>query len=219
MNTQSQLVIKTKYDEAYPFSNNLARVKKKGKYGFIKPTGIVYVPLVYDSVSDYINGQAYLTGTLFFLDTLGVKKRLVLGCGTSGFYRCDYRVFIVNELKGLLRTHPYDTLIKPKYLNIKLLQSNEAFAVKNHTGKYGIVSGRDSIIQPFIYDTLFVRDSNYRRWVETKVGILSGGLHPNGTIISQAKYLSIRRSQYCFLVELENGKSGFIYNLIEYWKH
>ena len=219
MNTHGELVIKTKYQEAYPFGGNRGRVKKKGKYGFVNPEGEVKIPLVYDSISDFNNGAAILKGTLFYIDTLGIKKHLVLGCGGVVFNKGDYRVYQIGNLKGVIKTYPYDTLISQKYLEIQVFEFMDIFAVKNNTGKYGIVSVTDSVIQPFIYDTIFVRDYWNNHWLETQVSGNSGAVDNVGQVIMEAKYSNIKRSKYCFFVGLKNGQTGFVYNRKEYWKH
>lgn len=219
MNTQGQLIIKTKYDEAFPFSNNLARVQKNGRYGFIKPNGTELVPLVYDSISDYINGQAFLKGTMFYFDTLGVKNRVTPVCVGGPMNDNEYGTYTEGKLVGLLRKYTGDTLIEAKYLDVLFFDYMEIFAVKNHSGKYGIVSEKDSIIQPFVYDTVIVRNRWADHWLKTKVENKSGAIIPNGEVVAKSRYVSITKSQYCFLVKLKNAKSGFVYRQKEYWKH
>ena len=52
------VVIPFKYDFAYAFSEGLAAVKLKGKWGFIDKSGKVVVPIKYDGVIDFSEGFA-----------------------------------------------------------------------------------------------------------------------------------------------------------------
>ena len=52
------VVIPFKYDEVYAFSEGLAAVKLKGKWGFIDKSGKKVVPLKYDKVTDFSEGFA-----------------------------------------------------------------------------------------------------------------------------------------------------------------
>lgn len=107
MNISGELVIKTKYDEAYPFENNRGRVKMNGKYGFINKKGEVKIDLKYEHVADFINGVAILSVGIFYLDTLGNEQLVKVGCGGSYLGMEDYRVFEKKWAKGSCKNIPY----------------------------------------------------------------------------------------------------------------
>lgn len=48
----------SKYDTAKPFSEGLAVVERKGKFGYINTAGEVVIPIKYDYAGDFLNGQA-----------------------------------------------------------------------------------------------------------------------------------------------------------------
>lgn len=52
------LVVPDTFEMIAKFSEGLARVSLKGKWGFINPQGEVAIPLVYDLAYDFINGHA-----------------------------------------------------------------------------------------------------------------------------------------------------------------
>ena len=52
------VVIPAKYDNAWKFSEGLAAVALKGKWGYIDKTGKEVIPIKYDDVNDFKNGAA-----------------------------------------------------------------------------------------------------------------------------------------------------------------
>ena len=112
MNTHEELVIKTKYQEVYPFENNRGRVKKNGKYGFIDKSGEVKIEFQYEHVSDFTYGRANLGGTLLYLNTSGDTIHIPAGCGGVFGGRLDYHVFEEKGLKGIVQSYPYNTLVE-----------------------------------------------------------------------------------------------------------
>lgn len=52
------MVIKARYDNAYPFRDGFAAVERDGKWGFIDETGHVVVKLRFDYVNDFNEGYA-----------------------------------------------------------------------------------------------------------------------------------------------------------------
>ena len=56
MNKLGKIVISTEYDEAYAFSNGMAKVAKNGHYGFVSADGRLVVNCIYDDAIDYSDG-------------------------------------------------------------------------------------------------------------------------------------------------------------------
>ncbi len=56
MNKLGKIVIPTEYDEAYAFSNGMAKVAKNGRYGFVSADGRLVVNCIYDDAIDYSDG-------------------------------------------------------------------------------------------------------------------------------------------------------------------
>lgn len=48
------------YDNAYEYSDDLARVKKDGKYGFIDTKGETIIDFQYDGGASFHNNLAYV---------------------------------------------------------------------------------------------------------------------------------------------------------------
>lgn len=56
-----RFIIKPQFEEAYEFSNGLARVQDGGKYGYIDKTGNVVIDLMFDDAQDFKQGLARVT--------------------------------------------------------------------------------------------------------------------------------------------------------------
>lgn len=123
-----------------------------------------------------------------------------------------------NGLKGVVRTYPTDTLIRAKYVDIKTFGKINVFAVRNPTGKYGIVSETDSLLQPFIYDVIAPQDTRTEIWLQTYIGHKTGAVNRYGELEAEPKYYTIKRYKYCYYVVLEDGPKGFVYKAKEYWE-
>lgn len=56
-NINGEIVIPMLYENAQPFKNNLAAVKKDGKYGYINPNGLVVIPFQFDDAGSFNSYQ------------------------------------------------------------------------------------------------------------------------------------------------------------------
>ena len=69
-NIKGDIVVETKYDYVWDFSEGLAKIIKNGKYGFINKEGKVIIPLIYNKAELFQNGKAKvkLNGEWFYID-------------------------------------------------------------------------------------------------------------------------------------------------------
>ena len=65
--------IPMRYEEAYPFSEGLARVKRNGSYGWADTSGVEVISCIYDEAGDFQEGKARvsLNGRQFLIDKTG----------------------------------------------------------------------------------------------------------------------------------------------------
>ncbi|EGO0809548.1 WG repeat-containing protein [Campylobacter lari] len=70
---QGNFIIEAKYDYAWDFREDLARVKLNGKYGFIDKQGNLVIEAKYDVINDFNEGLARvkLNGKYGFIDKQG----------------------------------------------------------------------------------------------------------------------------------------------------
>jgi len=57
-NKSKEVVVDFTYDAAYPFQNELAKVRRGNKVGYISLSGSEVIPCIYDHISDFENGYA-----------------------------------------------------------------------------------------------------------------------------------------------------------------
>lgn len=60
INTKGEVVISDVFDDAKPFSDEYAAVKKGDKWGYINKQGEIIIPMQYDRAYDFINGYAFI---------------------------------------------------------------------------------------------------------------------------------------------------------------
>lgn len=60
INTKGESLFSGMFDEARPFSDELAAVKKNDKWGYINTKGEIVIPMQYDRAFDFVNGYAYI---------------------------------------------------------------------------------------------------------------------------------------------------------------
>lgn len=83
-NANDSIIIKPKFEEAYPTFNSRGRIKYNGKYGFIDEKGEIIIKPKFDSAEDYKFGlvSVSLKGKTKTLDKEGkVSKRSYALCG------------------------------------------------------------------------------------------------------------------------------------------
>jgi hypothetical protein len=73
INDKGEVIIPFIYDDAAPFSEGVARVKKEGKYGYINFSGQTVIPFNYTFAADFRSGKARVEqgGKYGFIDTHG----------------------------------------------------------------------------------------------------------------------------------------------------
>ena len=235
VNEKSKWVVKPIFQETFPFVEGRARVKQDGKYGFIDSSGEVVIAIRFNSANDFYQNQALVSieDSLIVVDTIGVEYKAVLGCDGGIFRKCDYQVILENGLKGVVISYPKDTLIKPKYLDAKVFCEVSVFTVQDSTGMWALVSSKDSIIQPFIFEQIEMRNGYFvTSKVKSITGLgedgllisqkvnLYGALNTSGEIMAKTRYSEIHKypRTSLFYTTLPTGGRGYIFKTKEYWK-
>ncbi|KAF0128463.1 MAG: KWG Leptospira repeat protein [Bacteroidetes bacterium] len=72
-NANGEMITQSKYNDAWPFSEGLSRVKLNGKFGYINQQGNETIPLIYTNASDFSEGIAIVgrNGKFGYLDIQG----------------------------------------------------------------------------------------------------------------------------------------------------
>ena len=126
-----------KFNFAFDFKNDFARVKLNGKWGFVKEDGSYLVKPKFDWARDFANGLALvkLKGKYGFINNNGsylIEPNFKdAGCFSEGFARVK-----VNEKWGFIKTDG-SYLIEPNFDWIKEDKNNSFFAKCN--GKFYLI--------------------------------------------------------------------------------
>lgn len=180
------------YADVYSFQNGLAIASKytedgEYKYGVVDEEGVVYIPVNYDEISLFQEGNNY----------------------RDNVYKCQR-----NGKLGLVNAQDI-TLLQCKYSSIK--HSGEyVYLVKNGKNGYAELEGTDEVksLIPCIYDKLesYSKDAPMRATYNGKEGMIDG----NNKIIIPFEYSNIGKfynvGAYNMAWVEQDGKYG-IYNI------
>jgi WG containing repeat len=72
----TKYIIKCQFDSAFSFSNDMARVTKDGKFGYVDALGKQVIPMIYEDGGNFSNGFAYVKkdGHHFYINKLGLNQ-------------------------------------------------------------------------------------------------------------------------------------------------
>lgn len=180
------------YADVYSFQNGLAIASKytedgEYKYGVVDEEGVVYIPVNYDEISLFQEGNNY----------------------RDNVYKCQR-----NGKLGLVNAQDI-TLLQCEYSSIK--HSGEyVYLVKNGKNGYAVLKGTDEVksLIPCIYDKLesYSKDAPMRATYNGKEGMIDG----NNKIIIPFEYSNIGKfynvGAYNMAWVEQDGKYG-IYNI------
>lgn len=180
------------YADVYSFQNGLAIASKytedgEYKYGIVDEEGVVYIPVNYDEISLFKEGNNY----------------------RDNVYKCQR-----NGKLGLVNAQDI-TLLQCEYSSIK--HSGEyVYLVKNGKNGYAVLKGTDEVksLIPCIYDKLesYSKDAPMRATYNGKEGMIDG----NNKIIIPFEYSNIGKfynvGAYNMAWVEQDGKYG-IYNI------
>ena len=155
------VVIPFKYDFAYAFSEGLAAVKLKGKWGFIDKSGKVVVPIKYDGVIDFSEGFARVG----LSDKWGVVNKWgIVNKSGKEIVPLKYNyVWDFNEGLASVILMDKDGYIKSGFVNKsgkvvvplkydKGKDFSEGLAAVELKGKWGFIDKSGKVVVPLKYD-------------------------------------------------------------------
>lgn len=147
INRSGLVVIKPQFEDAYDFSEGLARVAVQHKYGFIDKSGKMVIEPVFDDAGDFVEGLARVStdNKYGFIDKNGnaripMEYELVseFSGGLAGIYVQGKWGFINN--KG-------EIAIQPRFNNVGFFKSGYASASENEL--YGYINKKGQyVIEP-----------------------------------------------------------------------
>jgi hypothetical protein len=214
MNEEGVCIIEPKFDEVFPISEGLMRVKKNGKYGYVNNVGDCIIKCKYDKAEDYKQGYAevVLKGMNLMINTNGEISMVPYSNDVISNYGIRYQIVQVGDKKRLVSSR---INIKPIFSDIIFNSGFYSIGVKNDERKWGIINLRGDTIQPFIYDSLeIVNNAGFYTYRHGKKGFTDIW----GVLIAHAKYENLYWYRYCCYTVSDDGWKGYIYKGTEYWR-
>ena len=199
------VVIPFKYDKVQDFSEGLAAVKLKGKWGCINNSGKEVVPLKYDNVWDFEEGLAgvILKGKWGFIDKSGKEVVPLKYNGIFNFHE-GLAMVILNGKKSYINKSGKE-VVPPKYDNV--WDFEEGLAGVKLKGKWGFIDKSGKEVVPPKYDDV-------EKFKEGLAGVKLNGkwgyINKSGKEVVPPKYVYMDSFHEGHARVKLNGKLGFI---------
>jgi|GEM_PF-124595 len=199
------VVIKPQFEDAYNFSENLARITVHHKYGFIDKSGKVVIEPVFDDAGDYAEGFARVAidNKYGFIDRSGkvvvpMKYELVndFSEGMAAVYNSGKWGFING--KG-------ETVIQPRFSNVGFFRKGLAPASEDRLYGYINSKGQYAIKPAYHYANSFSEDM-------AVVGInnMFGYINAKGVVVIKPSYKSAFDFSEGLAAVVKGDKWGYI---------
>lgn len=192
-----------KFSSVDIFSEGLAAIKCKSKWGFINQQGDLQIPCQYDNALMFMNGKAPIkrNGKWGYIDREGNE---IIECTFNKAYHFSDAVAPVKQGKlwGIIDEAGRE-VVSPKYEEIGFFSENIASAKFN--GKYGVIDIKGNIVLPFTYkDIEFFHSGIAYARMDTQHGYINS----QGDFVLE---LSSKQSTYpCYqnkFIPVRNGNS------------
>ena len=231
-----QLVIKPEYDEANPFYEGYASVKKGEKYGYINKAGKVVIPFKFFSARSFRFGYFEKAGNKNATADDENNQKTVLFAGaslqTDGYEICidtkgnrmpkcpaipessapeinkSSTVTVVSNYSTIQKSDLYDKITG----DYKMPGAEESYYIAIRNGNYGIFNNTFEVIVPFEYSKIEKLNMGVMPYVIVEKDSLKGVLFGNGSI-----YMAVDNSRLDFvsasdgnnyLIFTKDGKTG-----------
>lgn len=206
---------KSEYDYIYSSYDGVRKVMAKEKYGFIDEEGVVILPCIYDSSSEYHNGLAIvqLGKAITAVNTKGEVTMTFNSDydyvkyydGKYGIARKNNKDAIIDSNDNLVTDYIYDSLSNyGPYSNPIIFAENNS--------KYGFIDLDGTILTPIEYSEMSDMVGNNTGILTAKNNNKYGFVGKNGKILVPCIYDAASGFKDGFAVVSSNGKYGFVNN-------
>jgi|GEM_PF-6202820 len=221
-----EIVIPPKYESVGEFHEGMAVFQKGQRFGYLDAKGNEIIKAKYKSAGAFYGGYASvkLKKNFIIINLKGEKvNRVFRGCGGSDLIINYGKQFNLNGKYGYIACcPPSDTLLKPRYdyiQSLKAHQYDDQKFIARIDSVWGIVGLSDSIIVPFLYDTIIVDRQTGDSFAILKKENLYGAYNFVTDITIIPQYYSIQTFRNYVKVELSPSVFGYIDDKgRKYWK-
>jgi hypothetical protein len=217
MDQKSNVIGELRYQEAFPFSSGLGRVKLNEKYGFVNTKGEIVIPCIYSWAEDFKRGIAEVkkNGVPMFIDRSGKKTSLPYSSDVKSYTTEGIHIINSKDSMGLkgYNSSSKDVFIKPRYKEIIFRDFFVLVGAEDFNGNWGLLSLQGEVVYPFVYDSIYTLDNDC--FIMVKNGQL-GAISWLGDVLAKPKYDNLTWYRYC-LFTVVNDKKGYIFDGKEYW--
>jgi len=205
INRAGLVVIKPQFEDAYNFSENLARVARYHKYGFIDKTGTTVIEQVFNDAGDFSEGLAMvgIDNKYGFIDSSGKQAVPLQYESVSAFSEGLAGVYIQGRWGYI--NNKGEVVIQPKYDNAGFFK--DGLAPVSEKGIYGYINkkGQYEIKPGFDYAYSFA-DGLAQIGMDNKYGFID----TKGTVVIQPTFESTQDFSEGMAAVLQNDKWGYI---------
>ena len=184
IDSTGNLVIRARYDEVRAFSEGLALVRSKGRWGYINRTGQPAIPTTFRAAWPFTNGRARTQtdeGKFGFIDRDG-NWIITAEYDELSEFSEDLAAFRQGENYGYISTTGA-VIIEPQFSKAGPFANGQAIVAKD--GQYGIISSTGETVIDFYYDRLKPFSGALAR---ARVEGLYGYLDATGELIIEPAY-------------------------------
>lgn len=215
VNSNEDVVIPFKYDDAWSFSEGLANVKLGEKWGFIDSKGEIIIPIKYDMARPFKNGIAPVSdgGAYVYIDKNGQQKFYKKFSYADSFWEDNIAYVVMKSNEGGSRStfidingneifkRRYDDVTEKRCQGLIIVELNNKKGLCNHLGREVIPVIYDRIYESSCWNNLFVVEK------DGKIGCVDG---TNNIIIPFMPHMNgtfIYPENSCIIIK-QNGKYG-----------
>lgn len=203
INSKGEEVIPCQFDEAYTFSNGLAKIGVGGKYGFIDEKGKLVINPIYDYAESFVNNKLTVVGktnnaelvyacisskgelmTDFMLNEVYVSEKYVITFDGVYYGLCDLKLVPLFKTNYQIAGFPI-SIDSFKNLEDKLIPFRNT-----ETYKYGYLNTAGQIVIEAKYDTI---DNFYNGLAMVKFNNKYGFINTSGQIVVNNEYDIVRK--------------------------
>lgn len=210
IDSEKNIVLNTIYDDAFPFSEGLAAIKKDDKWGYINLKGEeVIIPLKYDFAGSFHNGYAIVRqyGKWGYIDMKGNEIIPPEKYDFVGEFSEGLAIVCLRDKYGFMNKDG-QVVVEPKYDLVWDFTSGKAKVFQNK--RFGYIDKKGEEIVPVKYDLIFDFKNNIAL---AKQNTRWSFINSNGNEVKELNYEYIWDCDNLgYYKVFKNDKYGFIDN-------